>query len=206
MADIFDAVEEEEITYDLLGFVVDPEYGTPGTIVNGRPVLGGFDWLETNASRVEAICAVGAPEVRRRLVLRARAAKVRFCSVVHPSVIRSRWVDIGVGAVVSAGCILTNRITIGNHVQINIACTITHNGEIGDFTTLSPGVRLSGNVSVGEGSFLGTGVCVIEKRQIGGWSVVGAGSTVISDIPANSTAVGVPARVIKDREDGWHLG
>lgn len=205
IADVFDAASETNSAFEVIGYVADPQYATQGDIINNRPVLGGFDWLEANAAKVEAVCAVGAPEIRRQLVLRARAVGARFCSVVHPSVIRSQWVEIGEGTVISGGCILTNRIRIGSHVQINVACTLTHDGVIGDFATLSPGVRLSGNVSTGEGCFLGTGACVIERRSLGAWSVVGAGCTVINDVPPNATVVGVPGRTIRIRESGWHL-
>jgi len=34
---------------------------------------------------------------------------------------------------------------------------------------------------------------------------VGAGSTVIKDIEPNVTAVGIPAKTVKTRPDGWHL-
>ena len=42
------------------------------------------------------------------------------------------------------------------------------------------------------------GACIcVRKREIGRSSVIGAGSVVVSDIPAFSVAVGVPAKVIK---------
>jgi len=48
------------------------------------------------------------------------------------------------------------------------------------------------------------GASVIQGRTIGRWSIVGSGAVAISDIPANVTAVGVPAKVIETREDRWH--
>jgi acetyltransferase EpsM len=56
-------------------------------------------------------------------------------------------------------------------------------------------VTLSGGVEVGEGAHLGSGAAVIEYKKIGVGTVVGAGSVVISDLPAKSTAYGVPCRV-----------
>ncbi len=38
---------------------------------------------------------------------------------------------------------------------------------------------------------------VILGKTVGAWAVVGAGAVVIHDIPTYRTAVGVPARVIK---------
>ena len=47
---------------------------------------------------------------------------------------------------------------------------------------------------------MGTGASIIQGVQIGEWSIIGAGAAVIRDIPANRTAVGVPARILEPRE------
>jgi serine O-acetyltransferase len=44
---------------------------------------------------------------------------------------------------------------------------------------------------------IGCGVCVLGNVTIGHDSFIGANAVVVSDIPPFSTAVGVPARVIK---------
>jgi acetyltransferase EpsM len=74
-----------------------------------------------------------------------------------------------------------------------------------DFVTLAPGVHVSGNVNLGEGCYVGTGANIIEKIRLGAWSTVGAGSTIVDDVPPNTTVVGCPGKVIKTREQGWHL-
>jgi serine acetyltransferase len=90
-------------------------------------------------------------------------------------------------------------------VHVNLACTVGHDAVLEDYATLAPGVHVSGHVVVEEGAYVGTGANVVERLRIGRWSVVGAGSTVLANVPANTTAVGIPARVIKTRDDGWHL-
>jgi acetyltransferase EpsM len=74
-----------------------------------------------------------------------------------------------------------------------------------DFVTLAPGVHISGNVTLSQGCNVGTGANILEKINVGSWSTVGAGSTIVRDVPSNTTVVGVPGRVIKKREGGWHL-
>jgi sugar O-acyltransferase (sialic acid O-acetyltransferase NeuD family) len=202
---VFDAVNAIERSYSVLGFIVDAEYGQPGTEVNGKPILGGFDWVEKHASSVRLICGVGAPQHRIKLIRRAEASGGRFVSVVHPSATMTRWIDMGEGVVITAGCVLTNRIRLGDHVHLNLLTTLGHDGVLGDFATTAPGVNLSGNVTLGEGAYVGAGANVIEKVSVGRWSIVGAGSTVIRDVPPNTTCVGTPATAIKERPDGWHL-
>ncbi|MBP5971897.1 acyltransferase [Brasilonema sp. CT11] len=49
--------------------------------------------------------------------------------------------------------------------------------------------------------WLGSGVRVLDGVTIGRGSIIGAGSVVTKDIPPLSVAVGVPAQVIKKRDD-----
>lgn len=202
--DVLDAINAVKPTYDVQGYIVDAAYGEPGTRVNDKPILGGFDWFLDNKD-CATICAVGAPHLRFRLVNRAKKLGIPFCSIIHPSVIMTRWITIGEGVMIAAGCILTNNIHIGNHVHINLGCTINHDANIADFTTLSPGVHVPGNITCEEGCFIGTGVNFVEKKTIGAWSIIGAGSTITADVPTNTTVVGVPAKVIKTREANWYL-
>lgn len=52
-------------------------------------------------------------------------------------------------------------------------------------------------ITIEDNCWLGTGVKVLDGVTIGRCSVIGAGSVVTKDIPPNSVAVGVPAKVIK---------
>ena len=44
---------------------------------------------------------------------------------------------------------------------------------------------------------MGSGSTVIQGKKIGKGSIIGAGAVVVNDIESFSTAVGVPAKVIK---------
>jgi sugar O-acyltransferase (sialic acid O-acetyltransferase NeuD family) len=204
--DVFEAAGADGDAREVLGFVVEPRHAAPGTEVNGLPVLGGLDWLEARRGAVECICGVGAPDVRRRMVAEAAARGARFCSVVHPTAVRTRWLTLGEGSVITAGCLLTNQITIGAHVHVNLGCTVGHDARLEALATLAPGVHVSGNVTLGEGCYLGTGAVILQQRSVGAWATVGAGAVVTQDVPPDATVVGMPARVVKQREAGWHLG
>jgi sugar O-acyltransferase (sialic acid O-acetyltransferase NeuD family) len=203
--DVFDACNHVKMKYDVLGFIVENEYYTPNSIVNDKPVLGDLTWLMAHKNEVFVVCAIGIPQHRRRIIQQVRKMGCRFCNIIHPTAILTRWVRMGEGVIITAGCILTNQIQIGCHVHINLDCTIGHSAVLEDFATLAPGVHVSGNVLVGTGCYIGTGTNIIEKKQLGEWSIIGAGSMIVEDVPANSTVVGVPGKVIKIREEGWHL-
>lgn len=203
--DVLEACNQVKPSYEMLGYIVETPYVSPGTLINESPILGGFDWLQEYKDEVYVICGVGTPQHRRRLTLHAKGIGCRFCSTVHPSAVLTRRVEMGEGVVITAGCILTNRIRIGDHVHVNLDCTIGHDSVLEDYVTLAPGVHVSGNVTLEEGCYVGTGANIIEKIRIGTWSIIGAGSTIIGNVLPNTTMVGVPGRRIKQKEVGWHL-
>lgn len=202
--DVVEAVNQESPRFEMLGFVVEPGFEQPGTLINDTPVLGYFDWLAENKHDVKAVCGVGFSAPRWRVVQKAVQIGVEFVNLVHPQAILTRWVEMGTGVIITAGCILTNQIKIGDHVHLNRRANLSHDNLLEDFVTVSPGVNLSGSVTLRQGSFIGTGASIIEGKTVGAWSRVGAGAAVIEDVPANATAVGVPAKVVATRPDGWY--
>ena len=202
--DVVDAINAISPTWDMLGFIVDREYGTPGALVNDKPILGDFSWLDQHPE-VLIVCGVGAPELRYRMIHQLPHRDRKFASLVHPSVIYTRWMTIGQGVVIAAGCVISNNVVIADHVHINPSSTIGHDVQLEAYVSLAPGVLISGNVILKEGAYIGTGANIIEKKNVGSWSIVGAGSTVVKDVPTNTTVVGVPAQVIKERPEGWHF-
>ena len=204
--DIVEACGNAGEDIGVLGYIVEPQYGSPGMIVNDKPVLGDFDWFAENTENVYAICAVGDPVLRRHLVKKAQNWGARFHSIIHPNAILAQRVTIGQGVVIAAGCVLTNQIRLGDHVHLNPGCTIGHDTVLDDYVTLTQGVNIAGKVKISAGCFIGIGANIIDRINVGEWSIIGAGSTIVRDVVANTTVVGVPGRVIKTRFSGWHLG
>ncbi len=201
--DLIAAINEVEPRYEVLGFIVDPQFAPPEGQVRGLPVLGGLEWIADRRDDVEVVGAIGASSTRRNLVERVRGVGGRFCALIHPSAQIGGSVSLGEGVIVSAGAVLTSDIEIGDHTHINIASTVSHDCVVGNFVSLAPGVRLAGWVRVGEGCEIGAGTVCSDRTSIGAWSVTGAGTAVIADVAANTTVVGVPARIIDERPSGW---
>ena len=121
--------------------------------------------------------------------------------LIHPTAITgSKDGRLGEGSIITAGSNITVNTRIGGHDIINLACTIGHYAIIEDYCFLKPAVNVSGSVENEEGVFIGTGANVINNLKIGVGTVVGAGAVVTKSLPANSTAVGVPAKPINFRE------
>ena len=77
--------------------------------------------------------------------------------------------------------------------------------EIGDNVTIYQGVTLGGtgkeigkrHPTIGDNVMIGSGAKVLGPIKIGNNSKVAAGAVVLNDVPSDSTAVGVPARIVK---------
>lgn len=100
--------------------------------------------------------------------------------------------------------------TIGKGLVIDhgSGVVIGETAEIGDNCTLYQGVTLGGtgkdtgkrHPTLGNNVMVGAGAKVLGPFRIGDNSKIAAGAVVLSEIPSNATAVGIPARVV--RRDG----
>lgn len=97
--------------------------------------------------------------------------------------------------------------TIGDRLFIDhgAGVVIGETSIIGDDCTFYHGVTLGGqgevkndrrHPTVGNGVVIGAGAIVLGPITVGDNAKIGAGAVVIADVPANRTAVGVPARVL----------
>jgi sugar O-acyltransferase (sialic acid O-acetyltransferase NeuD family) len=196
-------LNEDAPRWNVLGFLDDNE-ALHGTAIHDLPVLGGAGWLADRPG-VQAVVGIGGTATRRKVVRRLQSISgAGFATLVHPLAYVGRRVAVGEGSVLCPGALVTTDIAIGRHVILNLAVTVGHDAVLEDFVTVAPGAHVSGNVRVGEGCDLGTGSTVIQGKAIGAWTIVGAGAVVVKDLPANVTAVGAPAKPIKEREAGWH--
>lgn len=73
-----------------------------------------------------------------------------------------------------------------------------HGFELLDKPIRKQGLTCKG-ITIGDDCWLGTGVKVLDGVRIGRGAVIGAGAVVNRDIPPYSIAVGVPAKVIRQR-------
>ena len=180
---------------EVLGFLTCDE-AEHGTEVCGLPILGSDSWV-VGRDDVGAVCCIGDPRARRRLVRRLEREGVTFATAIHPTAILSEHVEIGVGSLVGARAVLTSQVRVGRNAVIGAGAIVSHDCSLEDFATLAPGVLLAGSVRVEYGAELGVGSAVRPGQTIGRGAMVGAGSAVVEDVEANTIVVGVPASRLK---------
>lgn len=86
-------------------------------------------------------------------------------------------------------------IVIGSDVVIGDNCKIFNSVTLGNKDTEDP----SGNAQpkVGDNCVIGTGAKLLGGISIGDNVRIGANAVVLTDVPSNAVAVGVPARIIE---------
>jgi UDP-perosamine 4-acetyltransferase len=143
---------------------------------------------------------VGNYKIRARLFELVKEIGFELINILHPKGIVAGSVKMGCGNVFMANSVVNTEAVIGSNCIINTGSIIEHDCIIGDNTHIATGAKLAGQVVVGDNCMIGIGANIIQGVKIGDRVVVGAGSVVIGDIPPDSIAVGVPARVIKRRD------
>lgn len=192
---IIQQINELEQTWNLLGFI-DDNTDNWGKVINGYSVIGGIDSLEFLSNDTYIVIAIANYKVKKNIVNKINN-KFKFATIVHPKVWIHDYMTVGEGTIIYEGAILTANIEIGNHVIISPKCGVGHDSIIKDYVSLLWNVNVSGNDIIEEGVMMGSGSTVIQGKKIGKGSIIGAGAVVVNDIESFSTAVGVPAKVIK---------
>ncbi|KQX07703.1 MULTISPECIES: sugar O-acetyltransferase [unclassified Leifsonia] len=106
-------------------------------------------------------------------------------------------IRLGKRVFINSGCKFQDQggIVIGDDCLIGhnaVLATLNHDLDVSRRADMHPGrIVIESNV------WLGANVTVVPGVTIGKNSVIGAGSVVTKDVPANSVAVGSPARVVR---------
>ncbi len=102
---------------------------------------------------------------------------------IHPAATLGRrvFIDHGVGVVIGETAVIGDDVII--YQQVTLGGVSTSKGKrhptLGNNVVIGAGSKVLGNITIGENS------------------KVGANSVVVKDVPADSTAIGIPARVLK---------
>ena len=148
------------------------------------------------------ICPGVSLEIGRNATLRVG----RWAWIGHGSKIRVHEGEVSIGAKTVLGQDCT--ISAYQHVSIGRECILADRVMLIDFdhgvTEVDRPIRLQGiykrDVNVGHNVWMGFGSCVLRGVSIGENSIVGTNSVCTRDVAANSVVGGVPARLIRMRE------
>ncbi len=143
-------------------------------------------------------CCEGAPAIR----IADNAIISKGCVIQA----KTGALDIGVNCDIGAHTVISSisGITLAASVLIAGNCYIggaRYHLEDLNLPIMDQGIYSRGPVSIGEGTWIGASATILDGVTIGRGCVIGAGSLVTSGIPDYGVAVGVPARVVRTRNE-----
>jgi len=185
------------------GFLDDDER-LRGSVVHGHPVVGGVAWLEqADPAAFDIFIGIGIPEQHKRIAEHAMSLGFSLPSLISPLAFVSAHAKIGIGVKIMPFSAVGPAAVINDHCLLYYHSSVAHGTTVGKYSVLCSGVQIAGSVNVKEGCWVGIGASVIQGVTLGKWSYIGAGAAVIGDIRDHTTCVGVPAKVIREKESSY---
>jgi sugar O-acyltransferase (sialic acid O-acetyltransferase NeuD family) len=202
------AKEVLEIAHQLnqlekLVFYDDVNIDIPENLFNQFPVLRNLEQAQNYFKTIDNRFSIGIgnPVLRKKLYDKFNAIGGVFTSTISPlASIGSYDVKIGEGCNILSGSIFSNSTIIGNGCLVYYNSIITHDCVIGEFVEIAPSAIVLGRCMVGDYSQIGANATILPDVKIGKNVIVGAGSVVTKDVPNNCLVVGIPAKIVKERE------
>jgi len=145
-------------------------------------------------SLINGLGSTGDIKHRATLFNRFTAEHYRFADIIHPTACLSPSVSYGQGLQILAGAIVNTCAQLGDNVLINSRALVEHHCTIGNHTHIASGAVLCGACQIGRSVHVGAGAVINQGISIGNGAIIASGAVVIADVPADSLAVGVPAK------------
>jgi acetyltransferase-like isoleucine patch superfamily enzyme len=180
-------------------------------MLNRHYALLGARWLWLKLRwrgrlQTDGICFI-CPGVKFEIGPNAKLHIGRWAWIGHASKIRVHEGEVHIGAKTVMGQECT--ISAYQHVSIGRECIVADRVMLIDFdhgvVEVERPIRLQGiykrDVNVGSNVWMGYGACILRGVTVGDNAIVGTNAVVTKEVPANAVVGGVPAMLIRMRDE-----
>lgn len=175
--------------------------GRSGEVFCGIKILGTHDDILNTPSLkgTNFALSMGDNDIRANLFNKIKEKDGQIPTLIHPTCTVSRFSTIGEGTQLEAGCTVHANALIKENCNIQPHVLVCHNSIIQEHSFIAAKTVIGAYITVEHHAFIGMGAILISSKvhKIGHSATIGAGAVVTKDLPANCTAVGLPAKQIK---------
>ncbi|OJX70362.1 NeuD/PglB/VioB family sugar acetyltransferase [Magnetospirillum sp. 64-120] len=159
------------------------------------PVLSAIDAYDPRPHD-SVLVAVGDPAARAAIAARLKLRGADFGLLVHPLAYVAAPSVLGPGCVVGPFATIGLNARLGAHCLINTHAGIGHDAVLGEACVISPHGVVNGFAQLGHRVMVGSSAVVTPGCVVGHGAKISAGSVVLSEIAADATVWGNPARAL----------
>jgi len=180
-------------------------------MLNRHYALLGARWLWLKLRwrgrlQTDGICFI-CPGVKFEIGPDAKLHIGRWAWIGHASKIRVHEGEVRIGAKTVMGQECT--ISAYQHISIGRECIMADRVMLIDFdhgvVEVERPIRLQGiykrDVNVANNVWMGYGACILRGVSVGDNAIIGTNAVVTKDIPPNAVVGGIPARLIRMRDE-----
>ncbi len=194
----------KESGISVIGFL-DDNKALVGKEINGVPVLGSVDSLQQNKGiwDVEAVYSpIGNNKLRVKFLELARSLGYKTPNFIHHDVKIGPDVTIAPeGVYILPNVVIMPHANIESDVMICTSANIAHHSRLQQGTFISTGVNFGANIISKKYAYIGIGATIMTGvKELGEDCLIGAGSVVIRDVPNHTVVAGIPAKIIREKE------
>lgn len=191
---VLDCLDKEK--YELVGFIDNYKVG----IHCGVPILGkGLNDID-ELHNYNYFVSIGDNRNRKIWFDELCRRGLEIINVISSKAVVSLNAKLGKGIFVGHFAVINSGAVVDDDSIVNTMALVEHECHVGRHCHISTKSVINGGVVVKDDVFLGSGATVNGQLVIESNVTVGAGTVVIRNIKRNVTAVGNPARIIKERE------
>lgn len=201
--DIHDYLYYETDFYDKFQFqttigencVIHPSAVIEDGVIIGNNVVIGANSVVRRGTVIKDRCTIGCNST-----IGSEGFQILRIENENRKIIHSGGVLIGENASIGDNSTICNALFegysyIGRNAMIDNVVYVGHNGFIGDNAVITSGTMLCGSAIVERGAWIGVNSSVLNRVTVGSYAKIGMGSVVTRDVPPNSLAYGIPAKI-----------